>query len=140
MSTRYNRFRRDEIQVKRLILSDPDDLKSPGGYIESTGGGLVQIYTAADVAGRTGQEYQLSGPPKVGDTAGWVVAGATNLYEATLPASQTGSKLIVPVRGLKIGNPALETLGDFRSETIPVAVVGMNQVKVQQMLDRVGYR
>jgi iron(III) transport system substrate-binding protein len=44
------------------------------------------------------------------------------------------------VRGLKIGNPALETLGDFRSETIPVAVVGMNQVKVQQMLDRVGYR
>lgn len=103
MSTRYNRFRRDEIQVKRLILSDPDDLKSPGGYIESTGGGLVQLYTAADVAGRTGQEYQLSGPPKVGGTAGWVVAGATNLYEATLPASQTGSKLIVPVRGLKIG-------------------------------------
>jgi iron(III) transport system substrate-binding protein len=44
------------------------------------------------------------------------------------------------VRSLKIGNPALETLGDFRSETIPVSVVGMNQVKVQQMLDRVGYR
>ena len=27
----------------------------------------------------------------------------------------------------------------FKSETIPVSVVGMNQVKVQQMLDRVGY-
>jgi iron(III) transport system substrate-binding protein len=44
------------------------------------------------------------------------------------------------VRGLKIGNPALESLGDFRAETIPVSVVGMNQVKVQRMLDRVGYR
>jgi iron(III) transport system substrate-binding protein len=44
------------------------------------------------------------------------------------------------VRGLKIGNPALESLGDFQAETIPVSVVGMNQVKVQRMLDRVGYR
>jgi iron(III) transport system substrate-binding protein len=44
------------------------------------------------------------------------------------------------VRSLKISNPALETMGDFRTETIPVSVVGMNQVKVQQMLDRVGYR
>lgn len=52
---------------------------------------------------RTGQIYQLSGPPKVGGTAGWVVEGATNLYEATLPQSQTGSKLIIPVRGLKVG-------------------------------------
>jgi iron(III) transport system substrate-binding protein len=30
--------------------------------------------------------------------------------------------------------------GGFKSETIPVAVIGMNQVKVQQMLDRVGFR
>jgi hypothetical protein len=52
---------------------------------------------------RTGQVWQLSGPPKVGGAAGWVVAGATDLYEATLPQSQTGSKLIVPVRGLKVG-------------------------------------
>ena len=44
------------------------------------------------------------------------------------------------VRGLKIANPALESLGDFKTETVPVSVVGMNQVKVQQMLDRVGYR
>jgi iron(III) transport system substrate-binding protein len=44
------------------------------------------------------------------------------------------------VRNLKIANPALESLGDFKTETVPVAIVGMNQVKVQQMLDRVGYR
>jgi iron(III) transport system substrate-binding protein len=44
------------------------------------------------------------------------------------------------VSGLDFSNPALEKLGKFKSETIPVSVVGMNQVKVQQMLDRVGYR
>lgn len=45
-------------------------------------------------------------------------------------------------KGIKISNPALESLsgGGFKSETIPVSVVGMNQVKVQQMLDRVGYK
>ena len=30
--------------------------------------------------------------------------------------------------------------GDFKSETIPLAAVGANQVKVQQMLDRVGFK
>lgn len=45
-------------------------------------------------------------------------------------------------KGIKISNPALESMsgGGFKSETIPVSVVGMNQVKVQQMLDRVGYK
>jgi iron(III) transport system substrate-binding protein len=44
------------------------------------------------------------------------------------------------VASAKIANPALEALGPFKSETIPVAVTGMNQTKVQQMLDRVGYK
>jgi iron(III) transport system substrate-binding protein len=44
------------------------------------------------------------------------------------------------VAGVKVSNPALQTLGSFKSETIPISVVGMNQVKVQQMLDRVGYK
>lgn len=52
---------------------------------------------------RTGQEWQAAGPAKVGTTAGWVVQPASNLYEATLPQSQTGSTLVVPVRGLKVG-------------------------------------
>ena len=42
--------------------------------------------------------------------------------------------------GVKTTNPALAALGDFRAETIPMAVAGKNQVRVQQMLDRVGYR
>lgn len=41
---------------------------------------------------------------KVGGTPGWVVGAADNLpYLATLPASQTGSKLVVPLTGLPIG-------------------------------------
>jgi iron(III) transport system substrate-binding protein len=45
-------------------------------------------------------------------------------------------------KGMTVNNPALQTMsgGTFKSETIPISVVGMNQVKVQQMLDRVGYK
>jgi iron(III) transport system substrate-binding protein len=45
-------------------------------------------------------------------------------------------------KGVKINNPALQAMsgGAFKSETIPISVVGMNQVKVQQMLDRVGFK
>jgi len=44
------------------------------------------------------------------------------------------------VAGAKTANPALDALGAFKAETIPVSVTGMNQTKVQQMLDRVGYK
>lgn len=45
-------------------------------------------------------------------------------------------------RGVQINNPALQAMtgGSFKSETVPITVVGMNQVKVQQMLDRVGFK
>ncbi len=44
------------------------------------------------------------------------------------------------VAELRTANPALQQLGGFKTETIPVSVVGMNQTKIQQMLDRVGYK
>ena len=44
------------------------------------------------------------------------------------------------VTGLKLTNPALDKLGAFKAESVPISVIGMNQVKVQQMLDRVGYK
>ena len=46
-------------------------------------------------------------------------------------------------KGVKVSNPALKAMcrgGDFKTETIPLAAVGANQVKIQQMLDRVGFR
>jgi iron(III) transport system substrate-binding protein len=44
--------------------------------------------------------------------------------------------------GVSFDNPALKamTSGSFKSELLPISAVGMNQIKVQQMLDRVGFK
>ena len=44
------------------------------------------------------------------------------------------------VSAVKISNPALDTLGPFKQELIPLSAVGQNTPKVQQMLDRAGYK
>jgi iron(III) transport system substrate-binding protein len=38
------------------------------------------------------------------------------------------------------GNPALESMGSFKVDNLPIAQAGRNQAQVQQMLDRVGYK
>lgn len=47
-------------------------------------------------------------------------------------------------KGVNTDNTALKAMtggsGQFKSETIPIDAVGANQVKVQQMLDRVGFK
>lgn len=45
-------------------------------------------------------------------------------------------------KGVRTSNPALLAMAGngFKSETIPISAVGANQVKVQQMLDRVGFK
>ena len=46
-------------------------------------------------------------------------------------------------KGVVTENPALKSMtggGQFKAETIPISAVGANQVKVQQMLDRVGFK
>lgn len=45
-----------------------------------------------------------------------------------------------PVIDIKSANPALGSFGAFKSDPVPVSVIGMNQIKIQQMLDRVGYK
>jgi iron(III) transport system substrate-binding protein len=46
------------------------------------------------------------------------------------------------VASVKTANPALQAMsgGAFKAETVPVAQVAANQVRVQQMLDRIGFR
>lgn len=46
------------------------------------------------------------------------------------------------VKGVKVENKALTAMGGdgFKAENIPLAVVAKNMTKVQQMLDRVGYK
>ena len=45
-------------------------------------------------------------------------------------------------KGVSFDNPALKAMtgGSFKSELIPISAVGQNQIKVQQMLDRVGFK
>ena len=66
-------------------------------------------------------------------------------YLASAPAQDhfaNGNNEWPVAKGVKTNNPALQAMtgGSFKSETIPISVVGMNQVKVQQMLDRVGFK
>jgi iron(III) transport system substrate-binding protein len=66
-------------------------------------------------------------------------------YLASAPAQDhfaNGNNEWPVAKGVKVSNPALQAMtgGSFKSETIPISVVGMNQVKVQQMLDRVGFK
>jgi iron(III) transport system substrate-binding protein len=46
------------------------------------------------------------------------------------------------VKNVPLNNPALQTMGgaNFKLDPLPVSFIGMNQIKVQQMLDRVGFR
>lgn len=53
-----------------------------------------------------------------------------------------GNNEFPAVMGLKIANPAIKAMGgeNFKTENIPLGVVAKNMTKVQQMLDRVGYK
>jgi len=53
-----------------------------------------------------------------------------------------GNNEFPAVKGLKIANPAITAMGgdNFKAEQIPLSVVAKNMTKVQQMMDRVGYK
>jgi len=53
-----------------------------------------------------------------------------------------GNNEFPAAKGVSVNNPAFAVIGggDFKRETIPLGVVAKNQLKVQQMLDRVGFR
>lgn len=44
------------------------------------------------------------------------------------------------VAGAKLTNPALESFGKFKIDPVPASVFGMNQVPVQRLLDKVGFK
>lgn len=53
-----------------------------------------------------------------------------------------GNNEFPAAKGLKIDNPAIKAMGgdSFKAETVPLGVVAKNMTKVQQMLDRAGYK
>lgn len=53
-----------------------------------------------------------------------------------------GNNEFAAAKGVKVDNAALKAMGGdkFKAETVPLASVAKNLTKVQQMLDRVGYK
>ena len=53
-----------------------------------------------------------------------------------------GNNEFAAAKGVKVDNAALRAMGgdDFKPETVPLASVAKNLTKVQQMLDRVGFK
>ena len=102
----------------------------------ATAGGVLtnalvvdKTQTATTVPVRTRQlSVPICGNAKVGATAGWVITAGTNICHATLPASQTGSTLVIPISGLEIGDTLtavdmhgqVESGGNVVSTTISV--------------------
>ena len=75
------------------------------------------------------------------------VAAATQFLEyLAKPEAQNyfanGNNEWPVVASVKLSNPALQAMsgGAFKAETVPVSKVAANQARVQQMLDRVGYK
>jgi iron(III) transport system substrate-binding protein len=44
------------------------------------------------------------------------------------------------VKGVKLNNKELDSLGTFKTDTLNIAVLGKNQPVAQKILDRVGYK
>ncbi len=61
-------------------------------YVEDQADGVEQLI------------IPICGNAKVGATAGWVITAGTDKMHATLPASQTGSTLVVPIDNLCVGD------------------------------------
>jgi iron(III) transport system substrate-binding protein len=45
-----------------------------------------------------------------------------------------------PASPVKVANPALDKLGKFKADTLPVGSLAMYRAKAQMIFDRAGYR
>jgi iron(III) transport system substrate-binding protein len=108
----------DRAVVEKIGFVFPNQA-SWGTHVNVAGGGVARHAKNRDAAVRF-MEYLA------GDAAQAYFANGNNEYPA--------------VASVKLGNPALDAFGPFKSELIPISVVGLNSVRVQQILDRVGYK
>ena len=108
----------DKAVVDKVALMFPNQ-SSWGTHVNISGGAVARHAKNRDAAIRF-LEYLAS------DQAQVYLADGNNEWPA--------------VPSVRIENPALTAMGRFKAETIPTSVIGMNQVRIQQMLDRVGFR
>ncbi len=108
----------DRETMEKVGVVFPDQA-GRGTHVNIAGGAVARYAPHADAAQKF-LEYLAS-------------ASAQNYFA-------NGNNEYPVVDGLATDNPALKALGPFKSEVVPVGVVGANSAKVQQMLDRVGFK
>lgn len=109
----------DKAAMEKVGIVFPNQADT-GTHMNITGAGIAKHAKNRDAAQRF-LEYLAS------DSAQVYFANGNNEWPA--------------VTQLKVSNPALNAMGDFKTDAkVPVSVIGVNQVKVQQILDRVGYK
>lgn len=97
------------------------EYKDPNGVslfkVTEDGVTVGSALTLSSTVTRTAQKRIFKGGWKAGATAGWVIDGATDTHLATCPASKTGSTLLVPISGLKVGDTitAFNLIGQIES-------------------------
>lgn len=108
----------DRAVVEKVAVVFPNQ-SSWGTHVNIAGGAIAKNAKNRDAAVKF-LEYLAS------DAAQTYFANGNNEYPA--------------VPSVKLANPALDAMGPFKAELIPISVVGSNSVAVQKILDRVGYK
>ena len=115
-------MRSDKLEDKKLMekvgVVWPNQ-KSTGTHINVSGGGVLKTAPHKDVAVKF-LEYLAS------DEAQRYFADGNNEWPA--------------VASIKIRNPALEALGQFKADALPVANLAKHQANAQKIFDRAGYK
>src|SRR5574337_384021 len=109
----------DKAAIEKIAFVFPDQ-QSFGTHVNVAGGAMAKHAKHRPEAVAF-LEYLA------GDEAQAYFAGGNNEWPAVPSVKVTG-------------NPALEAMGSFKVDTLPIAEAGRNQAQVQQMLDRVGYK
>ena len=104
--------------VSRTAVSWPDQ-RAAGTHVNISGGGVLKHAPHRENAVRF-LEYLAS------DQAQVYFADGNNEWPA--------------VRSVKVKNPALEAMGTFKADALPIADLGRNTVAAQKLADRVGWR
>jgi iron(III) transport system substrate-binding protein len=108
----------DKAFVEKVGLIWPNQADR-GTHINISGGGLLQHAPNRD-AGVKFLEYLAS------DTAQTLFANGNNEWPI--------------VKGAKLDNPALESLGKFKTDALPLASLGKSQAAAQRLADKVGWK
>ena len=79
-------------------------IESGGVLTVESGGSIVLDAGATQVRAGVQLLTPICGNAKVGATSGWIITAADDISQATLPAAETSSTLVIPITGINIGD------------------------------------